>query len=191
MSRAAWRSNLQQIAALAAGGVMTARYATVSTPHNKEHAVKVLLQPSGIESNYLPVLTPFVGNGWGMFCKPDKGDQVLVVYAEGDINCGVVVGGIFSDVDRPLPAPAGEFWMVHKAGAFLKFLNDGTVSLSASAGLNITAPTTITGTLRVTQDVTLDTKLTAATDVIGGGKSLKTHTHTGVTTGGGTSGPPT
>lgn len=32
--------------------------------------------------------------------------------------------------------------------------------------------------------------ITGTTDVIGGGKSLKTHTHSGITTGGGTSGPP-
>lgn len=40
-------------------------------------------------------------------------------------------------------------------------------------------------------DVDCTQTITADTDVIGGGKSLKTHTHGGVDTGGGTSGPPT
>jgi hypothetical protein len=43
---------------------------------------------------------------------------------------------------------------------------------------------TITGSLNATGTVT------GQADVVGGGKSLKTHTHSGVTTGSGNSGPP-
>jgi phage baseplate assembly protein gpV len=38
--------------------------------------------------------------------------------------------------------------------------------------------------------VNVDKTVTATTDVVGGGKSLKSHIHTGVTSGSGTSGPP-
>ena len=43
---------------------------------------------------------------------------------------------------------------------------------------------TMSGSLSVTGSVT------ASVDVVGGGKSLKTHTHSGVSTGSGSSGPP-
>lgn len=56
-------------------------------------------------------------------------------------------------------------------------LNGVTIDSSSNvaAAHNINATATITG----------------ATDVVGGGKHLATHTHSGVTTGSGTSGPPT
>lgn len=45
-------------------------------------------------------------------------------------------------------------------------------------------------TVTITGDLTVTGTATATVDVVGGGKSLKGHTHTGVTTGGGSSGPP-
>jgi phage baseplate assembly protein V len=191
MSLAAWRSNLGQLAQMAAAGQAGLRLATVSTGHATEYQVKVFLQPDNIETNFLPVMTPFVGNGWGLFCKPVAGDQVLVLFVEGDINSGVVIGAIYSNVDRPLPAPDREFWLTHQDGAVLKFHAGGVVEMAAPGGLNITAPTTtFTGKVHVTDDAQFDKTVTATTDVIGGTKSLKNHTHGGVQTGSGTSGAP-
>lgn len=45
-------------------------------------------------------------------------------------------------------------------------------------------------TVTITGDLTVTGTATASVDVFGGGKSLKNHTHTGVTPGGGSSGPP-
>jgi hypothetical protein len=59
------------------------------------------------------------------------------------------------------------------------------VNVTAPGGMTITTPT-----LHITGDVNCDKTVTATTDVVGGGKSLKDHKHTGVTTGGGISGPP-
>ncbi len=59
-----------------------------------------------------------------------------------------------------------------------------TVVVTAPSGATINANVTINGDLHVTGTVTADV------DVIGGGKHLKTHTHSGVQPGGGTSGPP-
>jgi phage baseplate assembly protein V len=190
VSLAHLRANIAAMAQLAAAGPMHARFALVSTAHDREYAVKLLLQPEGIETGYVPVLTPFVGNGWGLFCKPVQGDQVLVLFADGDTNCGVVVGGLFSDEDVALAAPEREFWLVHGDGASLKFQAGGVVNLVAPGGLNIAANTAITGTLHVTDEVTADKSVTATTDVVGGGKHLKTHTHGGVQPGGGHSAAP-
>ena len=62
-----------------------------------------------------------------MVCLPSPGDQVLVVPQEGDVEQGVVIGGIFSTKQTPPIAPAGEFWLVHASGSSLKLCNDGTV----------------------------------------------------------------
>lgn len=48
----------------------------------------------------------------------------------------------------------------------------------------------VDGNVDVTGDIDSGGTITAATDVIGGGVSLKNHTHLGVTPGSGTSGPP-
>lgn len=64
----------------------------------------------------------------------------------------------------------------------------------ATQAIQITAPggITINGVqIDSSGNVTTSATVTAITDVVGGGKSLKTHTHSGVQTGSGTSGPPT
>lgn len=70
---------------------------------------------------------------------------------------------------------------------------DGTVRVAVAADhVKVTAPTVTfaTPTAHFTGDVNVDGTVTATTDVVGGGKRLKTHEHSGVTTGGGTTGPP-
>ena len=69
-------------------------------------------------------------------------------------------------------------------------VKNGQVSITATntvvnaTAATINAPTTING------DVTVNGTLTASTDVVGGGISLKTHTHGGVTAGGASTGAP-
>lgn len=142
MSLAALRSNLAMMAQLAAAGRATARFGVVSTGHSPEYAVKVWLEPDHIETGYIPVLTPFVGNGWGLFSKPVAGDQVVVLFIDGDINSGVVVGGLYSDVDRPLNAPDRELWLQHQGGASIKFTNGNTIEINARAGMNVVGTVT-------------------------------------------------
>ena len=60
----------------------------------------------------------------------------------------------------------------------------GTLAIVAPGGVSIAGDVAITG------DVAVTGTLTASTDAIGGGKSLKNHSHTAVQGGGGTSGPP-
>ena len=107
-----------------------AKFATVSSVNYDTGNVKVIVQPDGILSGWLPVLSPWVGKGWGMACPASPGDQVLVIAHEGDIEQGVVVGRAYSRQQMPPPAPEGEFWLVHKNGSFLKLCGDGSVKIS-------------------------------------------------------------
>lgn len=64
------------------------------------------------------------------------------------------------------------------------------LNLTAPGGTTINANTTINGTLHVTGNIQCDATVTGTTDVVGGGKSLKTHVHSGVTAGASNTGAP-
>lgn len=121
------------------------RFGLVTSVDPVHATVRVQFQPEGVLSGWLPVLSPWTGAGWGMSCPPSPGDQVFVLAQEGDAEHGVVVGRAYSLSQSAPPAPAGELWLVHSSGSFLKLGNDGTV--------HINGPVAITGTLVVTGDV--------------------------------------
>jgi hypothetical protein len=98
-------------------------------------SVRVALQPEGLLTGWLPLCSPWIGNGWGMFAAPSVGDMVSVHFFGGDLEGGFVEGRLYNDVDRPLTVPSAEFWLVHKSGSSLKFTNDGTVTLHTQADL--------------------------------------------------------
>jgi phage baseplate assembly protein gpV len=113
-----------------------AKFATVSSVNYETGNVKVIVQPDGVLSGWIPVLSPWVGNGWGMICPPSPGDQVFVVAHEGDIEQGVVIGRAYSQKQRPASAPAGELWLVHQKGSYLKLCEDGTIQISGDLHVN-------------------------------------------------------
>ncbi len=59
------------------------RMAVVTSFDPDAYAAKVQIQPEGVETGFLPVASPWVGNGWGMFCPPSPGDVVDVHFQEG------------------------------------------------------------------------------------------------------------
>lgn len=63
--------------------------------------VKVSLPTiGGVESDWLAVLAAGAGAGKGILALPDLGDQVLVLFLQGDPAGGVVLGGLYG-VDQP------------------------------------------------------------------------------------------
>jgi phage baseplate assembly protein gpV len=121
------------------------RFGTVTSVNPDTATARVLLQPEAVLTGWLPFLSPWIGDGWGMSCPPSPGDQVLVVAQEGDAEHGVIVGRSFS-ADAVTPtAASGEFWLVHSSGSHFKLLNDGTVRIGGNV--------TVTGDLVVSGDV--------------------------------------
>jgi phage baseplate assembly protein gpV len=154
------------------------RFALISSVDPTTYTARVLLQPENVLSGWLPILTPWVGNGWGLAAPPSPGDQVLVLAHEGDAEHGIVVGGAYSLAATPPAAPAGEFWLVHQSGSFIKLLTDGSVAISAP-------------TVAITGNVTVSGNVTASGDIGDGHGTLAsvraaydahTHTVTGTTT---------
>ena len=106
------------------------KFGTVTSVNSTNSTARLLIQPDGVLSGWLPILSPWVGNGWGMVCLPTPGDQVLFVPQEGDIEQGVIIGRSFSTKQVPPAAPAGEFWLVHQTGSCIKVCNDGVIRIT-------------------------------------------------------------
>ena len=105
------------------------RFGLVTSVDPATATARVTLQPEGVLTGWLPILTPWAGNGWGLVCPPSPGDQVLVIPQEGDAEHGLILAASWSDKTAPPPAPSGEFWLLHRSGSFLKLQNDGTIQV--------------------------------------------------------------
>lgn len=152
-----------------------------------------------LETGELPWMTGRAGS-LSIWCPPTIDEQCAVLAAEGDLNNGLVLLGIPSD-RFPAPSQSPNLTHIkfpddaaliydHEAHAMTVNVGDGTMAISASGGVTITAPLAITGDVTITGDVSVSGTLEASTDVIGGGKSLKGHKHGGVTAGGAQTGAP-
>lgn len=184
------------------------RKGLISAYDPSNYAVKVQLMPEGAETGWLPLASPWVGNGWGIVAGPSIGDMVDVHFQEGSPDAGSASLRYYNDEDRPPGAcPSGEFWLAHSSGSLLKFHNDGSVEMHAALAINSSAPLwTHTGPVVVhgliTGDgglvmaggsgaaVQVNGSLTTTGDVTAGSISLDNHGHTNVQPGSGVSGPP-
>lgn len=106
------------------------RIGTVTSSNSQTATARVLLQPEGVLTGWLPVLTPWVGSGWGMVCPPSAGDQVLIIPQEGDAQHGLIIGRLYSNSVRPPEVESGEITLCHRSGCSLRLLNSGIVSIA-------------------------------------------------------------
>ncbi|MDF7658301.1 baseplate assembly protein [Erwiniaceae bacterium L1_54_6] len=135
-------------------GVITA-YDPVS------YAVKVQLQPTGEETGWIQLGSTWVGDGWGMAAGPMIGAEVEVDFDSGQMGVGMAPVQFYNDIDRCPGPPSGEFWLIHKSGSLLKFLNTGDVLLSSATKITYDAPEHhFTG-----GDVTIDENLIVVKDI--------------------------
>ncbi|MDK4804952.1 MAG: phage baseplate assembly protein V [Novosphingobium aromaticivorans] len=163
------------------------RHGIVDAYDPNAYAVKVTLQPDDTLTDWLPLKSPWVGNGWGLFCPPSIGDAIEIDFQEGDGGVGTAGWRFFNDEDRPLTVPSGEMWLVHRSGSSIKLANDGALTLDSGAGASIALKD---GDITSVGNWAHTGKLTASDDVVAGGKSLKAHLHNDVQPGTGQSGPP-
>lgn len=183
MSMARLANAVRQQARMSQSDYALPRFATISSYDASNHAVKVQLQPvdpaiGPQESNWMPLGAIGIGNGWGVAVGPQIGDQVLVVYENGDFSSGTIVARVFSVAQQAPAVPSGEIWMVHQQGQFLKLTNDGKLTANDKAGstivmngdgtgtatfasgLTVNANTTINGTLTVIDTITGEAGIT-------------------------------
>lgn len=142
----------------AAAQVQTCIWGIIDSYDPNTHAVKVRRQPEDPDnpaaslSNWMPLPTMAVGAGFGMQAAPNIGDMVVVGHIYGEANEQIVLGYFFNDAESPPGAKAGEFYYIHQSGSFIKFTNEGKVSLNGNVEIDLTAPAiniTVTGDANV------------------------------------------
>lgn len=129
-----------------------------------------------------------------VWAAPVVGEQVIIICPDAQLAGAVAVPGIFSTAN-PAPASDAAFSLHFGDGAVLRYdpagsacaitlPQSGTVSITARGGISIEGDVEITG------DLTVTGRIEATGDVIGQGKSLATHRHTGVQPGAALTGAP-
>ena len=144
MSLAGLASVMRREAEIVASQRATTKIGIVSGIHKSKHAAKVMIQPEGVESGWLPVGTVAIGKGWGLHCLPSLGDQVVVHFVDGDLASGVIGMRVFSLADAPAPSESGEFQLIHQSGSYLKFLANGMVLMKSAAAMTIESAASLT-----------------------------------------------
>ena len=52
-------------------------------------------------SDWCRVAQLYAGGGYGSFFPPEKGDEVLVAFVQGDMRIPIVLGGLYNGQDKP------------------------------------------------------------------------------------------
>ena len=142
--------------------------------------------PHGVVHN-LPYFR-LQGGANAVILDPQVGDIGLAVFADRDISS--------VKATKAQANPGSMRRSDYADGLYLGGVLNGTPSQVvrfAADGIHVTSPTAVHITapaINSTGEWTHTGKLTASVDVIGGGKSLKTHVHSGVATGGSNTGAP-
>lgn len=151
------------------------RHGIVSSVDPANHAVKVTIEPDGIETGWIPDAAIAAG-GLKIACPSEVGTQVLLVSVEGDAEHPVVVGKLFDTVITPPVSPATG--QVVQAGEVGFFVSNSVYVHLTSDGIYLAGKVKINGSLNVSGDVVSDTV------------SLQQHIHSAVQAGDDVSGPP-
>lgn len=148
----AWLNAIRAQAGMISGTSGQVRCGTIQSVDPSTYCAKVTLQPEGVLTGWLPIAATWVGAGWGLVAPPSPGQQVVVLAQEGHAEHGIILGGLFSLAAQPPPAPSGELWLVHQAGAYLKLHNDGSIEGKATVW-NLIGTVSLTGSLTVSGDI--------------------------------------
>jgi uncharacterized protein involved in type VI secretion and phage assembly len=81
-------------------GCQLAQVVSISDPANENRVQVRLIAFDGVDGQDMPlwarVVAPFAGKDRGTFFMPDVGDEVLVVFVQGDPRYPLVLGGLWS-----------------------------------------------------------------------------------------------
>jgi uncharacterized protein involved in type VI secretion and phage assembly len=170
------------------------RRGTISAYDASKYAAKVLIQPEGFETGFIPIGAEWVGNGWGAYCGPSIGDEVEINFQEDGKGAPYIGSRFYGDRAVPLAVPSGEYWLVHKSGAYIKLPNNGKVALADAHGSTFMLNND--GTTVLVSNLIVDGYIAASGDItdrnVTGGTTMEdirtvydSHTHGNVQNGGG------
>ena len=132
------------------GRAHLAQVSSVSDPDGLGRVQVRLLSCDGVDGHDAPiwarVAAPFAGKDCGAFFIPDVGDEVLVVFVDGDRRFPIVVGSLWNGantVPESLPGDAVDRWTITgKAGTRIAIVEETsgqeTVSIETPGGVTVT-----------------------------------------------------
>lgn len=164
------------------------RWGVVQSVDAARAAVRVLIQPEGVLSGWLPVAMAAASSGWGVFVLPAAGDMVPVLPDAGS-PAGMVVGSAHNDLRRPPTAPMAlnAAASAPDAGTIvIKGQGGASVVLPSGGGIVLNGNVVVNGTLTVSGDIYDDSALHGALSTLR--NAYDTHTHADAQ-GGNTGGP--
>ncbi|MGS0649142.1 phage baseplate assembly protein V [Komagataeibacter melomenusus] len=221
----------RMIASNVANGQAQPGFGIVSAVDPINHAVKVMTQPSDVESGWIPWAAMQVGS-LRIACPADIGTHAMIVHIEADAEHGVAAMPIYDAVVMPPTSPAtgkpaqpGELlivagcptppsngataqgdvtqnapWWHITRDAIYSGAGNATETLTAtgktwkvgSVGMTLDANglAVTGGPITTDKDMTAQGTVTGKTDVLAAGISGKSHTHSGVQPGSGSTGAP-
>lgn len=165
------------------------RRGTVQSFDPARMLARVLIEPEGLLSGWIPVLTPMAAAGHGVLAAPEIGAQVVVLPVDGSAQSFVVLGAHFSVPDPPPAGYAvGDILLITNGGGSVHVTAAGAITVAAPGGAQIALATN--GTITVTGNVTVNGALTVSQDATINGITFSAHQHSGVTSGGVNTGAP-
>ena len=168
------------------------RFGTVTSYNPHDGTAKVQIQPEGVQTGWLPVLSAWVGNGWGLHSPLSTGEQVLVLPQDGDAEHGVIVGRAWSDQMRPPTAAPGDMVIQHQTGSMVTLTANGQITVKDASGTSMVFSNN--GTVTLTGNLLVTGNISDSNGAHGTFASLRSaydgHTHTGVAGGTGTTAGP-
>lgn len=108
-------------------GPVTAEVVETATDPDRMGRVKVAYRwQSGDSTNWARVVSPHAGNDRGVLFLPEVGDEVLVVFEQGDPERPLVVGALWNGKDRPPEAKDDNSvkWIRTRSGTTIRFHDD-------------------------------------------------------------------
>jgi len=155
------------MAALAAGEQVQVRQGLVNAYDPNTQTVKVLILPEGLETGWVQLTQPWIGDGWGCAFGPELGTEAIIMFDNGSMNSGIALCGQWSTEEEVLPVPSGEAWIVHKSESLLKFTNDGNVTVTSHQDMLLTAGRDMTAVVHRNLNATVSgtTTLTSEGDI--------------------------
>jgi phage gp45-like len=119
---------------------------------------------------------------YGFTSNPRTGAEAAVIFVGGRRDHGLAIA-VDDRRYRIANLESGEVAVFNDTGAKIVFKANGDIELTPKPGQKVK----VSSNVEITGDVSATGTITGTTDVVGGGKSLKTHTHPASLTVAGTS----
>lgn len=101
----------------------------------------------------IPLSSQWLGNGWGLYCAPQEGTEVVITFRDANLQDPVSIAYCFNNQFLPIQGiQSQECWLVHSSGSLIRLTNDGKISINGNTEVDMTTPIlniTTTGAINI------------------------------------------